>query len=292
MMSSEPPPFQEAERCDVCKCSFNTFRRRHHCRSCGRTLCSEHSSNQMALPQFGIHSFVRVCTDCFNHSSRSGKDDPQASLDGVDRVTDTVSKLDISADVDSKARPTEEHRSVSVISECKCGMPLCICEAPGPPADALPLQRKIAPNITPQTNPKPRKVDTIPRNRGATSSNKLSSVFNLGQVTNGTLNEPQMDYEPNGEGLREAIKNGDTAAVKKLLSEGVDANYHDKQGLSLLHLAALFNQTDIVFILMECGASMDYKNAQGETPLDCAPATLQYKMRMKLEEGEAPHQHI
>ncbi|RVX21262.1 hypothetical protein CK203_002360 [Vitis vinifera] len=27
-MSVEPPPFQEAARCDVCKCSFNTFRRR------------------------------------------------------------------------------------------------------------------------------------------------------------------------------------------------------------------------------------------------------------------------
>lgn len=27
-MSLEPPPFQEASRCDVCKCSFNTFRRR------------------------------------------------------------------------------------------------------------------------------------------------------------------------------------------------------------------------------------------------------------------------
>lgn len=27
--------------------------------------------------------------------------------------------------------------------------------------------------------------------------------------------------------------------------------------------AALFNRTDIVFILMESGASMDYKNAQG-----------------------------
>ena len=77
--------------------------------------------------------------------------------------------------------------------------------------------------------------------------------------------------------------------------QGVDANYRDKQGLSLLHLvlfcvcvhvrtpafcpicfcscifyqsqyslqAALFNQTDIVFILMDSGASLDYKNAQG-----------------------------
>lgn len=246
----------------------------------------------MALPQLGIHSFVRVCADCYNNSSRSGKDGPQASLYGVDRVTDTVSKLDIGTDVNLKACPTAEHDSVLVISECKCGMPLCICESPAPSPRALPLQRKNTPNFTPQMNPKPKKTDTIPRNRGATSDNKLCSVFNLGQVANDALNKPQMDYEPNGEGLREAIKNGDTAAVKKLLSEGVDANYRDKQGLSLLHLAALFNQTDIVCTLMECGASMDYKNAQGETPLDCAPATLQYKMRKKLEEGAGLRERI
>ncbi|PKI49388.1 hypothetical protein CRG98_030222 [Punica granatum] len=92
-----------------------------------------------------------------------------------------------------------------------------------------------------------------------------------------------MEYEANGEGLREAIKNDDAAAVIKLLREGIDANYRDRQGMSLLHLAAVFNRTDIAFILMEGGASTDYRNAQGETPLDCAAATLQYKMRQKLE---------
>ncbi|AES87887.1 hypothetical protein MTR_4g036440 [Medicago truncatula] len=58
-------------------------------------------------------------------------------------------------------------------------------------------------------------------------------------------------------GLREAINNGDIAAVKKLLNE-----------------ATVFNQTDIVFILVDSGENLEYKNAQGETPLDCAPATL------------------
>ncbi|VFQ69014.1 unnamed protein product [Cuscuta campestris] len=86
--------------------------------------------------------------------------------------------------------------------------------------------------------------------------------------------------------MREAIKNGDTTAAKRLLSQGVDANYHDKQGSSLLHLAAVFNRTDIAFALMESGASLHYKNSQGETPLDCAPATLQYKMKKKMEETE------
>lgn len=243
----------------------------------------------MALPQFGILSSVRVCADCFNDSSRSGKDGPRASLYGVDHIAGAVSKLDIGADVDLQAGPTAECDSMLVISECKCGMPLCICEAPGPSTDAFPPQRKATSDSTP---PKPKKTVTISKNRGSTSSNQLGSVFSQGQVANSSLNKPQMDYEPNGEGLREAIKNGDTAAVKKLLSEGVDANYHDKQGLSVLHLAALFNQTDIVFTLMECGASLGYKNAQGETPLDCAPATLQYKMQKKLEEDAAVHDHV
>ncbi|XP_020227213.1 vacuolar protein sorting-associated protein 27 isoform X1 [Cajanus cajan] len=284
MSTAEPPPFQEAARCVVCNCGFNTFRRRHHCRSCGRTLCSEHSSNQMALPQFGIYSNVRVCTDCFNNT-RSGKDVPQTSSDGVNSATDTISKLDINANADSKSIPTGENMVVSSIRECKCGMPLCICEAPAPSSGALPEQKKPNPVIAAPSNPKPKKTDAVPKNRTSSSTSKFNSMFNAGHVTNGTSDRPQIDYEVNGEGLREAIKNGDIAAVKKLLNEGVDANYRDKQGLSLLHLAAVFNQTDIVFILMDSGASLEYKNAQGETPLDCAPATLQYKMRKKMEEG-------
>ncbi|CAN6841851.1 unnamed protein product [Brassica oleracea] len=153
--------------------------------------------------------------------------------------------------------------------ECKCGMPLCICVV-APPKTSNPQATRAPPMAFPQSDPKP-KSDTSAKSKGSTSS------------TNARPDKPQKDYEVTGEGLREAIKNGDTAGVKKLLSEGVDANYHDKQGMSVLHLAVLFNQTDIALMLMEHGASLDYKNAQGETPLDCAPATLQYKMREKMK---------
>ncbi|XP_022750032.1 uncharacterized protein LOC111299222 isoform X2 [Durio zibethinus] len=267
-MSLEAPLFQEAPRCDVCKCSFTTFRRR-------------------ALPQFGILSSVRVCAECFNNCSGSAKADPQHSLGGVDSVTDEVFRLNISAVMVSKTEATAEHQPFSSIPDCKCGMPLCICESPAPTTDALPLKMKNHPSSVASSNPKSKKTDTVPKSRGSTSNSKSCLVFNPGLVTNGTAaDRSQMDYDINGEGLREAIKNGDTAAVKKLLNEGVDANYHDKQGLSLLHLAAMFNRTDIVFALMDCGASMYYKNAQGETPLDCAPVTLQYKMQMKMKESE------
>ncbi|KAH9652999.1 ankyrin repeat family protein [Citrus sinensis] len=287
-MSIEPPAFQEATRCDVCKCSFNTFRRRHHCRCCGRTLCHEHSSDQMTLPQFGIHTNVRVCADCFNSSSRTGKDNLQVSSDGVNSVTDTFSRLDIDADKDPKVESVVKRHPVSSVLECKCGMPLCICEAPAPAAstETRPPQMKSSSTTAGQSNPKPKKTENTARSRGSTSNSNFSSIFNPGQVTNGATDKPRMEYEVNGEGLRDAIKNGDAAAVKKLLSEGVDANFCDKQGMSLLHLAALFNRTDIAFILMESGANMDCKNAQGESPLDCAPVTLQYKMRQKMEEDK------
>ncbi|CAK7352698.1 unnamed protein product [Dovyalis caffra] len=249
-MSTEPPPFQEAARCDVCKCSFNAFRRRD------------------VMPR----TFIK-------------------SNEGVDSVTDKLSRLDIDAEKHPKPDPTTQHQSATGVIECKCGMPLCICEAPETKTDPVPMQTKPSSTFTSQSNPKPKKTDATPKNRGSTSSSKPSSVFNHGQMTNGGVDKPQMDYDVNGEGLREAIKNGDTVAVRKLLSEGVDANYRDKQGMSLLHLAALFNRTDIAFILMDSGASVNYENAQGETPLDCAPATLQYKMKQKIEESgqQGPH---
>ncbi|XP_022850820.1 ankyrin repeat and SOCS box protein 9-like isoform X2 [Olea europaea var. sylvestris] len=239
----------------------------------------------MALPQFGIHSDVRVCAECFNNASRSKKDDMPASSNGVNAATDSVSRLDINVVEDTKSEPTAEKLPVPGILECKCGMPLCICEAPAPPTDSVTLQVKTTSTPTIQLNPKPKKADPIPKRRGSTSNSKPSTIFNHGQATNTTLDRSSMDYEVSGEGLREAIKNGDTASAKKLLTQGVDANYCDKQGSSLLHLAAVFNQTEIAFALMDHGASMDSKNLQGETPLDCAPATLQYRMKKKIEES-------
>ncbi|PIN13872.1 hypothetical protein CDL12_13504 [Handroanthus impetiginosus] len=284
-MAMEPPPFQEASRCDVCKCSFSPFRRRHHCRCCGRTLCAEHSSNQMALPQFGIHSNVRVCADCYNDASRLKKDGVQATPNAVNAVTDSISRLDVSTVSDAKPEVSGENSPFPSISECKCGMPLCICEAPASPKDSMTSQP-----LTTTSNPalhsttKPKKTEPTPKSRGSTSNSRQSTMFNPGQIANSCVDISSIHYEVTGEGLREAIKNGDTAAAKKLLSQGVDANYRDKQGSTLLHLAAVFNQTEIAFALMEHGASLDCKNSLGETPLDCAPATLQYRMKKKMEE--------
>ncbi|KAL7096195.1 hypothetical protein ACP275_10G067600 [Erythranthe tilingii] len=284
-MATEPPIFQESSRCDVCKCSFSTFRRRHHCRCCGRTLCAEHSSDQMALPQFSIYSNVRVCADCFNNGSRFRKDGGPSTSNEVNAVTDSISRLDIGAVSDTKPEVSTGKSPLPEVPECKCGMPLCICEAPAPPKNSMtPQPLTTTSNSTLHSISKPKRTEQTPKSRGSTSNSWQGTQFNSGQVVNGSVDISSVNYEVTGEGLREAIKNGDTAAVKKLLSQDVDANYRDKQGSSLLHLAAVFNHTEIAFALIDNGASLDCKNSQGETPLDCAPATLQYKMKKKMEE--------
>jgi ankyrin repeat protein len=146
-----------------------------------------------------------------------------------------------------------------------------------------------------------------------------SLFFQSGQTSQRSSHPLSKSYELTGEGLREAVKNGDVAAVKDLLSQvficyklssglfkdwwpvysslpwldgvcnngccfqGLDANYFDKQGMSLLHLAAMFNFTEITFMLMDAGANVQAKNAQGETPIDCAQTTLGHKMRQRLD---------
>ncbi|XP_042408574.1 hepatocyte growth factor-regulated tyrosine kinase substrate-like isoform X1 [Zingiber officinale] len=281
-MAETPPPFQEASRCDVCNCSFNTFRRRHHCRRCGRTLCHEHSSNYMILPQFGISSDVRVCSDCFNDSSRFQKDNKQTSPNTSNGAENSFSRLTLNENAVLLAKTSEE--SAAGVLECKCGMPLCICVAPTPEPVPIQMQNTTISNTKPKKASSQKSTESISMKHASTSSRNPSPIFNHSQASNLTIDKASANYEVSGEGLREAIKNSDATAVKELLSKGVDPNYCDKQGLTLLHLAAVFNQTEIAFILMDHGASTESKNAQGETPVDCAPTMLQYKMRKKMEE--------
>lgn len=237
----------------------------------------------MALPQFGLPSPVRVCADCFNDLSRLKKDDEPAVSNGIGAVTDSIARLDFDSTTETKPEPTVKQLSTQGLFECKCGMPLCICEAPALPKDPAPGPSNSTNAAYIRPNPKPKRSENVPKSRGSTSSSKHGTIFTSGQATNETL---VVDYEASGEGLREAIKNGDAAVAQKLLNQGVDANYCDKQGSSLLHLAAVFNQTEIAFALMDHGARLDCKNSLGETPLDCAPVTLQYKMKKKREEAE------
>ncbi|CAK1594503.1 unnamed protein product [Parnassius mnemosyne] len=54
-----------APSCMRCSAHFTAFRRRHHCRNCGKVFCASCSSNSIPLPRYGQLKPVRVCDECF-----------------------------------------------------------------------------------------------------------------------------------------------------------------------------------------------------------------------------------
>ena len=59
------PPYENLHCCFICRCDFTFFIRRHHCRSCGRTTCNDHSDNFAPVAALEIQEAVRVCDLCF-----------------------------------------------------------------------------------------------------------------------------------------------------------------------------------------------------------------------------------
>lgn len=82
-------PDHQVPKCMSCESQFTAFRRRHHCRNCGKLMRQQHLSNfhykeifflggifcgvcsscQRPLPKFGLTKPVRVCRACFVRES-------------------------------------------------------------------------------------------------------------------------------------------------------------------------------------------------------------------------------
>jgi hypothetical protein len=62
-------PDNEVHICMLCKLErFSMFNRRHHCRRCGRVICSTCSSQKLLLPEISVTKSVRVCDQCHRQS--------------------------------------------------------------------------------------------------------------------------------------------------------------------------------------------------------------------------------
>jgi hypothetical protein len=55
-------------KCAVCAVEFDLFKRRHHCRNCGASVCDACSDHRLPLLAYGPDTF-RVCDACFSTSS-------------------------------------------------------------------------------------------------------------------------------------------------------------------------------------------------------------------------------
>eukprot|EP00897_Mesotaenium_endlicherianum_P005489 jgi/Mesen1/4969/ME000248S04249 len=296
----DPPPFEEAMNCYICGSTFSTFKRR-------------------TLPQFGLNFLVRVCDECHKAPAPvpaaeppagHNRDSPKPRGGPATSATPSSSKAEPEDEEEEEEEEQQQQKAarrgpLQVVQpavpafDCTCGMPLCICEAPAAPPPPAPqavaagvasapaaasasLAPKRAAPVAAAAAARPAAVTRTAPPAGGPSG-MPSLFFTSGGLSSVAPRTPSQQYEATGEGMKEAVKNGDVEAVQSLLAKKVDPNYQDKQGLPLLHIAALFNQTEITFLLMSAGANPAATNAQGETALDCAPATLQHKMQEKIK---------
>ena len=56
-------PDDATDACEACRSPFTWYRWRHHCRSCGRLVCHDCSSNCGYVPGYADRK-VRICLDC------------------------------------------------------------------------------------------------------------------------------------------------------------------------------------------------------------------------------------
>lgn len=89
---------------------------------------------------------------------------------------------------------------------------------------------------------------------------------------------------PAGAALFQAIREGDSAAVRKLLEVGADLQSRNESGDTPLMAAALNADTDVLELLLLAGADVNVTNQAGVTALMRA-ATFEDKTRLLVEKG-------
>ncbi|ETP03568.1 hypothetical protein F441_19481 [Phytophthora nicotianae CJ01A1] len=82
-----PPEWKHDGECSICRASFGMFKHRHHCRNCGKSICSQHSADKkISMEAKGFTTPQRVCVTCYamiTHS-RSMKHDLELDETGQD----------------------------------------------------------------------------------------------------------------------------------------------------------------------------------------------------------------
>ncbi|GMF32315.1 unnamed protein product [Phytophthora fragariaefolia] len=86
---SLPPRWMNAPSCSICAQKFGTFKKRHHCRNCGQSICRDHSARErMKLPHYGLsdrHRVCVVCHDMLRNASRQAQQQ-QITMQAAHRV--------------------------------------------------------------------------------------------------------------------------------------------------------------------------------------------------------------
>lgn len=82
-----PPAWKRDDECSICHANFGVFKHRHHCRNCGKSICSQHSADRkVSMTSKGFKTPQRVCVTCFamlTHQQSRSKNEFDAVLDAA-----------------------------------------------------------------------------------------------------------------------------------------------------------------------------------------------------------------
>jgi len=158
------------------------------------------------------------------------------------------------------------------VNHCTCNMPLCIC-----PPDK---QEKVDDKKVASPHTKPAPSTEAPPKPAYTSS----------FVGFSTQSKPTAyDFSTNlNDQCRDAVKAGDDEGVLALLKAGADPRYMDRTGMTLVHLASMFNRFSTIQLLVQHGADIWTKNpSTQETAVDLAPPALAMKLQQLQPKKES-----
>ena len=143
--------------CKVCQSVFSFFKRRHHCRVCGKIFCDDCSKLQLALPSATAYEPVqRSCRPCYDTAQRISAVHgvARAASDNAKAVAATLANLERSAAqrVTTRDRAIAEHASLSLkpgaLAKSIAAADASIAAAKNALADATKQVAAIATDVT------------------------------------------------------------------------------------------------------------------------------------------------
>eukprot|EP00163_Fabomonas_tropica_P012223 TRINITY_DN2349_c1_g1_i1.p1 TRINITY_DN2349_c1_g1~~TRINITY_DN2349_c1_g1_i1.p1 ORF type:complete len:163 (-),score=44.15 TRINITY_DN2349_c1_g1_i1:153-641(-) len=156
-------------------------------------------------------------------------------------------------------------------------MPLCVCEEE---EEEKPAATPVSSNSNSAAAPVQSSATTNTSAAPAKAKPNTAAGASAFASMMGGGSSRKVDLSGNLEDqCRDAIKDGDVRGATQLIEAGVDTAWKDRQGNTLLHMACMFNHTEIAMKLLAAGADPQRKNRDKESCLDIAPATLAFKMK-------------
>jgi len=260
-MAKTPPAWAQADTCSGCSCNFGFIKRKHHCRNCGKTYCASCSGLNIEIPHFGFNEPVRVCESCFSalKASPSHHEPAKRESRAPPRV-EPAEKPKVEEVIDKSPPPSKK------VAHCTCNMPLCIC-----PPDKQPLSKADDKKVASS-----HKSTTVEQTK---QTSPLSPSSFVGFATQSKPTSYDLSGNLNDQ-CRDAVKAGDDEGIVALLKAGADPRYMDRTGMTLVHLAAMFNRFSTIQLLVSHGADIWTKNpSTHETAVDLAPPALALKLQ-------------